>query len=81
MAAIAALDGNVSPLAQAIRVELQASLARPDVVISQSASDGPIGLRMLAVTAARQLRSSREIGDDAFHLLEEEIDRLELSSV
>jgi len=81
MAAIAALDGNVSPLAKAIRVELQASLARPDDVISQSASDGPIGLRMLAVTAARQLRSSREIGDDAFHLLEEEIDRLELSSV
>jgi len=36
---------------------------------------------MLAVTAARQLRSSREIVDDAFHLLEEEIDRLELSSV
>jgi CPA1 family monovalent cation:H+ antiporter len=41
-------------------------------------------LRRRALAAARQsilrLRESEEIGDDAFHLLEEELDRAELSA-
>jgi hypothetical protein len=41
-------------------------------------------LRRRAIAAARQsiirLRRSEEIGDDAFHLLEEEFDRAELSA-
>jgi CPA1 family monovalent cation:H+ antiporter len=41
-------------------------------------------LRLHAIAAARatlsHLRSHGEIGDDAFHTIEEELDRLELSA-
>jgi CPA1 family monovalent cation:H+ antiporter len=84
-AAIAALDGEGSPLAEAIRAELQASLARSnDATASQARTIPSPGPRVVAVSAARQallqMRSSGEIGDDAFHQLEAEMDRLELSA-
>ena len=84
-AAIAALDGNTSPLAKAIRVELQSSLIQANgETPSQEQASSFDGVRLLAVGAARRallaMRASGEIGDDAFHRLEEEIDRLELSA-
>lgn len=83
-AAIAAQDGHASALAEAIRVELQSHLQSSDGAFPQDGSSSSGGLRLRAVQAARRallsMRSSGEIGDDAFHRLEEEIDRLELSA-
>ena len=71
--------------ANAIRVELQSSLMQSNGGTSpQDPASSSAGLRQRAVEAARRallsMRSSGEIGDDAFHRLEEEIDRLELSA-
>jgi CPA1 family monovalent cation:H+ antiporter len=83
-AAIAALEGNTSPLSDAIRVELQSALLHANGATSSEGVTSPTGLRLSAVGAARRallaMRASGEIGDDAFHRLEEEIDRLELSA-
>jgi monovalent cation/hydrogen antiporter len=83
-AAIAALDGNTSPLSDAIRVELQSALLNANGATSSDEDTSPTGLRLSAVRAARRallaMRANGEIGDDAFHRLEEEIDRLELSA-
>jgi CPA1 family monovalent cation:H+ antiporter len=83
-AALAALDGDSSPLAEAIRVELQAGLLDANGDDAEPAGGAQAdNLRMRTVTAARQavlaMRNSGDIGDTAFHRLEEEIDRLELS--
>jgi CPA1 family monovalent cation:H+ antiporter len=83
-AALAALDGDSSPLAEAIRVELQAGLLEANGDDAEPAGGAQAdNLRMRTVTAARQavlaMRNSGDIGDTAFHRLEEEIDRLELS--
>ena len=85
-AAIATLRGNTSPLAEALRTALEASIARSgDARGLQGRESSPPGLRILAVDAARRalldMRSGGEIGDDAFHRLEEEFDRLELSAM
>ena len=84
-AAIAALDGNSSAVAKAIRVELQSSLTQASgETPPQEQASSFAGVRLLAVEAARRallaMRASGEIGDDAFHRVEEEIDRLELSA-
>jgi CPA1 family monovalent cation:H+ antiporter len=84
-AAIAALDGNTSPLSDALRVELQSALMHANAGGNSSEEHAsPTRLRLRAVEAARRallaMRASGEIGDDAFHRLEEEIDRLELSA-
>jgi CPA1 family monovalent cation:H+ antiporter len=83
-AAITALDGHPSALAEAIRVELQSHLQSNGGSSLQEDSSTSTGLRLRAVEAARRallsMRSNGEIGDDAFHRLEEEIDRLELSA-
>jgi monovalent cation/hydrogen antiporter len=85
-AALVALDGDVSQLADALRVELQAAL----VYVSNGSTELGVGapgdvLRLRSVHAARlavlALRNSGEIGDAAFHRLEEEIDRIELSAL
>jgi monovalent cation/hydrogen antiporter len=83
-AALAALDGDSSPLAEAIRVELQAGLLEANGDGGEPAGGAQAdNLRLRTVTAARQvvlaMRNSGDIGDTAFHRLEEEIDRLELS--
>jgi len=83
-AAIAALDGHASALAEAIRIELKAHMPSKGGATPQDGSSSSGELRLRAVEAARRallsMRSSGEIGDDAFHRLGEEIDRLELSA-
>jgi CPA1 family monovalent cation:H+ antiporter len=85
-AALVALDGDGSQLAEALRVELQAAL----LYVSNESEELGVGapgdvLRLRSVHAARQavlaLRNSGDIGDAAFHRLEEEIDRIELSAM
>jgi len=81
-AALAALDGDRSAPAEAVRREfkahLRASLGRGDRPPSPHAE-----MHRRALTAARQailaMRSSEEIGDDAFHRIEEELDWMEMA--
>jgi monovalent cation/hydrogen antiporter len=82
-AALAAVDGDQSPGAEALRREYQEALRS---VEEQPAGplfalpDDPVRRRALA--AARQavlgLRASGDIGDAAFHRVEEQLDRTEL---
>jgi hypothetical protein len=84
-AAIASLDGETSPAAKAVRVTYNTVLERA----GKRPADGDCGscehddLRKRALAAARQaasdMRASDEIGDDAFHRLEEELDWVEMS--
>src|SRR5207237_7700750 len=80
-AAIAAVDGNTSPLAEALRLQFQTSLLQTNSGTSpgELSSLSSDGLHARAVGAALAMRASGEIGDDAFHRLEEELDRIELS--
>ncbi|MDB5107512.1 MAG: Na+/H+ antiporter, partial [Candidatus Binatus sp.] len=85
-AALDILRNETSPEADAIRREYQDALRRtaatPDVRVPMRL----IGdrLRRRAVAASRKavsdLRFAGEIGDDAFHRMEERLDRLELSA-
>ena len=83
---LAALDGDRSPIARAVRQEFAAHLAASD-----SAADGGDGLHAAhidlhqrALDAARRavltMRDEGEIGDDAFHQIEEELDWLEMAA-
>jgi Na+/H+ antiporter len=86
-AALEEIDGDPSEEAEILRLEYRAILLR-----AESDGDGGVAsselpadpLRRRAISAARQailtLRQSEEIGDDAFHLVEEELDRAELSA-
>ena len=84
-AGLASLEGDPSPVAEGVRQELAARLAN-----ERAAGDGGAGTRSAqsqlyrgAVDAARQavlaMRANDEIGDDAFHLIEEELDWLEMT--
>jgi CPA1 family monovalent cation:H+ antiporter len=81
-AALSSLDGDESPTAEAVRQELTAHLLRDD---SESA-EHPIAsheeVHRRALSAARravfEMRARDEIGDDAFHRLEEAIDWVEM---
>lgn len=86
-AALAALDGDTSKEAKLVRYEYEARLGRSEQdgesgVAEEGLPGDPIRLRALA--AARQailgLRRSGDIGDDAFHRLEEELDFAELGA-
>jgi CPA1 family monovalent cation:H+ antiporter len=84
-AAITSLDGDDSPAARAVRLNYESLLKRA----GQRPAEGECGsdvhgdLRRRALQAARQsasdMRRSDEIGDDAFHRLEEELDWVEMS--
>jgi Na+/H+ antiporter len=85
-AALDEIDGDPSEEAEILRLEYRAMLMR-----TQSNSDGGIPgelpadpLRRQAIAAARRSilaqREAEEIGDDAFHRLEEEFDWAELSA-
>jgi monovalent cation/hydrogen antiporter len=85
-AALDEIDGDPSEEAEILRLEYRAMLMR-----AQGDSDGTFSgelpadpLRRRALSAARRsilaLRDSEEIGDDAFHRLEEELDWAELSA-
>jgi CPA1 family monovalent cation:H+ antiporter len=81
-AALAALDGDRSASAEAVRREfkahLRASHGRGDRPPSPHAE-----MHSRALTAAREailaMRASEEIGDDAFHRIEEELDWMEMA--
>jgi Na+/H+ antiporter len=86
-AALDEIDGDPSDETEILRLEYRALLSRVDndpsggVALAELPADP---LRRRAIAAARQsilhLRRSEDIGDDAFHLLEEEFDRAELSA-
>jgi CPA1 family monovalent cation:H+ antiporter len=81
-AALATLDGEASPAAEGIRQEFLAHLRHADDAESRGSSHEEIHDRALA--AARRevfdMRARDEIGDDAFHRLEEEFDWVEMGS-
>jgi monovalent cation/hydrogen antiporter len=84
-AALASLDGDQSRLANALRVELEYALVHTNAAAANPAGEvSGDSLRLRTVNASRQavlaMRQSGEIGDAAFHRLEEEMDRIELSA-
>lgn len=85
-AALTTLQGDDSPAAHAVRHEYTDLLARAShrAGVPSLAMTAHAALRRKAVVAARativEMRDSREIGDDAFHRLEEELDWLEMSA-
>jgi len=80
--AVDALGDDTSPPAAAVREELNERLAGASRG-ARSPRTPHDRLRRSAVTTARQtllgLRDSGTIGDDAFHVVEEELDWLEMS--
>nr|WP_249158830.1 sodium:proton antiporter [Bradyrhizobium jicamae] len=85
-AALDEIDADPSEEAEILRLEYRAVLLRAETdpdggLTSRELPADP--LRRRAVAAARQallkLRQTEAIGDDAFHLVEEELDRAELA--
>jgi monovalent cation/hydrogen antiporter len=88
-AALGSLDGNRSPAAEAVRQEIVAHLGGADEDSGETADEwtGPTShheFHQRALSEARRvvfdMRAREEIGDDAFHRLEEELDWLEMGS-
>ena len=86
-AALDEIDGDPSEEAEILRLEYRALLLRAEGDPDGGVSSGELPadpLRRRAIGAARRsiiaLRQSEEIGDDAFHQLEEEFDWAELSA-
>jgi monovalent cation/hydrogen antiporter len=83
--ALASVGHDQSPVADVVRKEFKARLLNEGPVAGPRAAwraaHGEI--RRRAMTAARRailaMRAGSEIGDDAFHRIEEELDRLEMS--
>jgi monovalent cation/hydrogen antiporter len=87
-AGLAVLDRDPSPVAEAVRLELLAQLgsvdapeANPEEGEARRTAHRDVHDR--AIHAARQsvlaMRASEEIGDDAFHQMEAELDWIEMS--
>ncbi len=83
-AGLASLEHHRSPIANVVRQQFVAHLAQErntDVADAARSDHGEIYRR--ALDAARQavlaMRDTHEIGDDAFHQIEEELDRLEMA--
>jgi Na+/H+ antiporter len=86
-AALDEIDGDPSEEAEILRLEYRALLMRAEGDPDGGVSSGELPadpLRRRAIGAARRsilaLRQSEDIGDDAFHQLEEELDWAELSA-
>ncbi len=85
-AALATFDGDMSESARAVRQELTAHLRRTSGEPGDPTQAGVEHdkLHRPALAAARQvvfdMRAKDEIGDDAFHQLEEELDWMEMGS-
>jgi Na+/H+ antiporter len=86
-AALDEIDGDPSEEAEILRLEYRALLLRAEGDPNGGVATGELPadpLRRRAIGAAREalltLRRSEEIGDDAFHRLEEEFDWAELSA-
>jgi Na+/H+ antiporter len=83
-AALASFGQDQSPVAKALRHELKASLANaPSDGKANRTQSAHEETRRAALRAAREailaMRASDEIGDDAFHRIEEELDWLEMA--
>jgi CPA1 family monovalent cation:H+ antiporter len=82
-AALATFDGLDSELARAVRQEFTSHL-RPARGESGDEAEGHEQMHQSALVAARRvvfkMRATGEIGDDAFHLLEEEFDWMEMAN-
>lgn len=84
-AGLASFDGDRSPVAEAVRLEFTAHLgsSNPDPEAGDSRRSAHSDIHRGAVQAARDIvfamRANDEIGDDAFHQMEEELDWLEMA--
>jgi monovalent cation/hydrogen antiporter len=84
-AGLASLSHDRSPVGEIVRQEFTARLAyeRPDADSDDAAHSAHSELLHRALKAARQavhaMRADDEIGDDAFHRMEEELDWLEMA--
>lgn len=82
-AALSSFEGDTSPAAEAVRQEFTSHLGRAGVDAS-AREESHQDIHRRALDAARRvvfdMRARDEIGDDAFHLLEEEFDRVEMGS-
>jgi CPA1 family monovalent cation:H+ antiporter len=84
-AGLASLDGDRSRVAEAVRLEFTAHLApaAADPEAGDSRRSAHSEIHRAAVRAAREIvltmRATDEIGDDAFHQMEEELDWLEMA--
>jgi Na+/H+ antiporter len=80
-AGLAAIEDDPSPASEVVRKELSAHLG-PDGAADEGESVH-LDVHRRALEAARQailgMRASDEIGDDAFHQVEEELDWIEMS--
>lgn len=80
-AGLATLDGETSSAASSVRQELSAHLTQADVRNASQSQHGE--LHRLALQAAREevlrMRATKEIGDNAFHQVEEDLDWLEMA--
>ncbi|MDB5866253.1 MAG: nhaK [Betaproteobacteria bacterium] len=85
-AGLASFAHDLSPVAALVRQEFTAHLTRErdDVAAGDSPHTAHIEIHRGALQAARQvvldMRANEEIGDDAFHVIEEELDWLEMAS-
>ena len=84
-AALATLDGDLSDDAKLLRKELSRVLAQAEESQDGTSFEGPLDLpRLRGIAVARrttyELRVSGAIGDDAYHVLEEEFDWAEMSA-
>jgi len=84
-AGLASFENDESPVAKAVREEFRAHLANKggDSKTSDSPHSSHAGIHRDALRAARDavlaMRANHEIGDDAFHKLEEDLDWLEMA--
>jgi monovalent cation/hydrogen antiporter len=82
-AGLAGIEHDRSPIAEAVRQELIAHLAPPDREEGRVVRSPHTEIHNTAVQAARDailaMRDNDEIGDDAFHQIEEELDWLEMA--
>jgi CPA1 family monovalent cation:H+ antiporter len=82
-AALASFDGMDSEVTRVVRQEFKSHLRPARTAVEDQALDHQ-GLHRSALTAARRtifdMRANDEIGDDAFHRLEEEFDWMEMAN-
>ena len=84
-AALAALGADRSPAAEYYRQQFRKRLTQQRLDHTGDAASRPvrIDIRRAALNAARQaiidMRSKDEIGDDAFHRIEQELDWIEMA--
>src|SRR5258706_940179 len=80
-AALSSLDGDSSPIAEFVRKELKLRLADAAVAGASSAQSELLRTSLLAARqAVIAMRASDEIGDDAFHQIEEQLDWLDMAT-